>query len=401
MKILMLGNGFDLYHKLPTAYINFMHIISRFHNNYMDSIPVTMESFLNDSDFLDSDKIIKASYEAYKEIYKEIEITQEEHQQIVKLKNNYWFKFFNISCPNELTWIDFEKHIYDVVTAFDCFFKKIYFSDEDENIFVLNCEKKTDYILRCFNYFFNYSEEAGQIRFEGKLYEQFQVASNFTKQEPEGSGIFVVDKEKIVDFLYNQLNELSAVLKLYFDIFVRRLIEHESFKSIVNSNDIFMNCKYTVNFNYTNTFESLYSNNTMCIHLHGSLNDNIILGINADKYDEVHQLDTTFLKFKKYYQRVIYKTDYEFIKMKEEIFDLKGRFGNRVNSNLVVFGHSLDKTDEDIIREMFDLSDKITIYCYDFDSLNSALNNLISIYGRRDFDYIRNQKHLDFKLINE
>lgn len=29
MKVLVLGNGFDLYHKLPTRYLEFMHVVKR------------------------------------------------------------------------------------------------------------------------------------------------------------------------------------------------------------------------------------------------------------------------------------------------------------------------------------------------------------------------------------
>ena len=61
-------------------------------------------------------------------------------------------------------------------------------------------------------------------------------------------------------------------------------------------------------FNYTNTIETLYASEEKVYHIHGNINDNIVLGVNPDKHDEIENIDTLFIQFKKYFQRVFYKT---------------------------------------------------------------------------------------------
>lgn len=45
MDILLLGNGFDLYHKLPTKYINFLNTVKFLQNNFSETDMTTIDLF--------------------------------------------------------------------------------------------------------------------------------------------------------------------------------------------------------------------------------------------------------------------------------------------------------------------------------------------------------------------
>ena len=94
-----------------------------------------------------------------------------------------------------------------------------------------------------------------------------------------------------------------------------------------------------------------------------------------------------FLRFKKYFQRVIYHTDDEYLEwITNKLSDI----------DLVVMGHSLDITDKDIIMQMFDAAKDITVLYHNESAEASLVANLINIYGKEKFDELRIKKRLRF-----
>ena len=59
-------------------------------------------------------------------------------------------------------------------------------------------------------------------------------------------------------------------------------------------------------------------------------------------------------------------------------------------------GHSIDITDEDIIKECFELSNKIIIHYHKDSAVGDYVKSLITIYGRKQFDEIRVNKEITF-----
>jgi hypothetical protein len=59
-------------------------------------------------------------------------------------------------------------------------------------------------------------------------------------------------------------------------------------------------------------------------------------------------------------------------------------------------GHSLDVTDEDIIRGLFGLASEITVIYHSESSKSSLIRNLVTIFGKAKFDQIRDDQLLDF-----
>ena len=212
-------------------------------------------------------------------------------------------------------------------------------------------------------------------------------------EKPYGSRNYIIDKEKIIEELNKELIVLSNMLKKYLIYFVDKPLEQIKEKSLVSRIKWLnkkIDCVFTLN--YTKTYEKLYSFDRIC-HIHGDVNSNILLGVNSNKEDELSELNTDFLCFKKYYQRVFYKTDYDYenIIAEHAIFE-----GDEKNLQLGVVGHSLDITDKDIIEELFDLSRKITIYYHKESDITKYIKNLLAIYGKTKLDELRCTKDLNF-----
>ena len=68
---------------------------------------------------------------------------------------------------------------------------------------------------------------------------------------------------------------------------------------------------------------------------------------------------------------------------------------------LGVIGHSLDKSDEDIIKELFRLSDKIQIYYYIITDFGRYIQKLTSIFGEKEFLEMRQNLKIVFHTLPE
>ena len=114
------------------------------------------------------------------------------------------------------------------------------------------------------------------------------------------------------------------------------------------------------------------------------------MGINPDSADDIETVDTTFIAFKKYYQRTMYETDSQYLQW------LNDRYDHQEDLNLLIMGHSLDITDRDILYELIELASDIKILYYDEKSKAQYVANLVRIFGREGFMTLRTQKNLTF-----
>lgn len=144
-----------------------------------------------------------------------------------------------------------------------------------------------------------------------------------------------------------------------------------------------------INFNYTNTLESLFKKPTTksnlkyeLIHIHGSIiNKDIVIGV-----DDIAKIPETFNTV------------------------LKKQFGYRGNPNiptcfskchnLIIFGHSIGETDYSFFKSVFALKDlkdeslkgkrKIIISHYGEEDCNRLKNNIFDILGSEGFRIFSN-----------
>lgn len=121
-KILVIGNGFDLYHYLPTRYIDFLNIINRLleldSNKKLSSCKYIKYLLGPESPIYKNDEYIQKCYEVHTEKMQSVELNQSKMQELVELsKNNVWIKYFQVCLEKNIRWIDFEKEIANVLTA--------------------------------------------------------------------------------------------------------------------------------------------------------------------------------------------------------------------------------------------------------------------------------------------
>lgn len=382
MNIFIVGNGFDLYHDLPTKYENFLHtmeyIISHKSNDFSED---PIGEIFKTIAYENKDSFIEKSYKKYESAYNQIYFEKQDINTILALSNNMWIKYFIDSYNKDLGWIDFEKEIAFVLKQFYAVFCPAAFYPQ------------TLRVLRYFSFF--YDVQANIIVHNAS---DISIKDEYKDKNPFNFSDYKPNKEKIVDKLFDSLKKLTTLLKLYLEYFVEKPLDL-ALTCDVTINNVFKKADYVVNFNYTNTFEGLYGlNQDKVIHLHGNVDNEMVLGINPDSKDELIELDTTFIQFKKYYQRIVNRTDLDYQNFIKHLttYSKSPTFDNYNSFKVIVAGHSLDKTDEDIIKQVFNLADKIIILCYDDQAIGNYIKNLITIYGKKEFDNLRSKTDLEF-----
>ena len=382
----MLGNGFDLYHKLPTTYLCFLKTADLIRN--MSKMPENIGEVFDK--LKDECKDINNSYIAYKNFYDTYSFNETDKEQLSKLKaiikDNMWFKFFCNTYNKDVGWIDFEKEISRILLIFSEVLKGDHILNQPRSRIYYSTENLS---IREFDVFFS----------ESTTYRMLHFKDEYLTNSLYGVNKYSVNKRKIYKILYDQLNELSETLNIYLSVFVEKPLSKMNIQNEIAKNELFEGFDNVITFNYTNTYDLLYESiNTH--YIHGSLDDKIILGVNPGKEDEMPDLDTSYIMFKKYYQRVYHRTDNGFIDMINGIRKDKNNL-NPTHNDLVVCSHSLDATDQDIIKETFDISDRIYIICHSLDKIGNYISNLVKIYGKSEFDKIRAQKQLRFITYDE
>ena len=140
--ILLLGNGFDLYHKLPTKYANFLHVVDFLQKNHSTKFETVGDVF-SQASLQEIDPFIKKCYEALTNTYNSVLLDPDALVKIVKLtEKNIWFLYLQTVFNKDVGWIDFEKEIGVVLKCFEKAFKKhthfIFHSDEQYERYILS-----------------------------------------------------------------------------------------------------------------------------------------------------------------------------------------------------------------------------------------------------------------------
>lgn len=382
MNVLLLGNGLDLYYNLPTKYSNFLHV-----SNYLLTHPnLPMNSIgdiLSQDELHAVDPFVKECYEAHKPIYDNTLIDANKIRELISIvRNNIWFSYLHKSFNQNLGWIDFEKEIAFVLSCFEQILPR------EGIVFTFEKDDAVRYVVTTFNFLIETTSDIGSFAIGAN-----EIKKEFCLEHPFGSGHFEVSKEKVASYLANELHGLSTALKLYLSCFVENTIEPLQKQKAYERIPIFKHISQTITFNYTNTYEKLYLTENAS-HIHGSLRDCIVLGVNPDAADNIGSVDTSFIEFKKYFQRALYGTDHAFWRW---IADLKR---NKQTYRLIVMGHSLDVTDKDIILDVFRYANEIIILYHNDEAKAAYIANLVKLYGKEGFDSLSKEQSLTFLSLN-
>ena len=395
-KYLLLGNGFDLHHNLPTLYIDVLHMFVFLENKSFDnegsiSIGSLLSSYV--SEYSD-DTRMRDFYQLHKEHLNSVQISKATLSEYVKkLKNNCWYKYICHSYQCDISWVDFEQIIAEVL---DVFRNQFELETQHYNLpLVFDADSKWKFFA-CFDNIYVMKDEWFEYRTEfltKKIYEDKKRL-----QLPE-----------IVEALYLSLVEFQELLSFYFEYFIDKTIP-ALFPS--TALDFLSDVSFVVNLNYTSTYETLYhikGSTTRITYYHGKATaQNIVLGIQSSVEDEYHNgrfPDTMFIKFKKFYQRINGNCDVQYVDFVSHKKEYEKKYGNNAYfkkqleehpHQLVVLGHSLDVTDNDIIKSLFALCGDISVYYHDNDAYGKYIVNLTKIFGRSDFEEMRNCGKIKF-----
>lgn len=440
MNILLIGNGFDLAHGLPTRYTDFLIFcemilkvieISKVDKTILKN-RAKYERWINDFnskmfanctdayDTLESSANEIFCSEQKEKIYRSIcrdclENNFYSSRSIKELScllyRNFWVEYFrNDKTYQKENWIDFENEIRKVIVKLDF--------DMHENVMDDDIVNQCNSFLRD-----KYSKFAAKNKETGK----FCVEITF---------------KDIRDELLDALNKFIRAFEVYLSVYIekmdirvilpdiRDIVKNQKEVSSENTKNIVSTYCKVINFNYTNTYERTYFKNNevnfseIVDYIHGEAksyntinSNNMVLGIDEYLLDDRKNKDVEFIAFKKYFQRIHKETGCKYKEWLDEIMqdvneykervrlcglELEQNQGNGphgVNSlgkmrglkeekkkhihHLYIFGHSLDVTDGDILRE-FILTDHIytTIYYKNMDQKGQQIANLVKVIGQ-------------------
>lgn len=380
-RILILGNGFDLAHGLPTRYsdfLDFCNIVMSYikdgelSNDELQAFFTKIDGF-KWPEFIKSK--VKDEYNNSGSILRKIKR---------ELENNIWYKFFyklrlNIRSINN-NWVDFENEIRRVIEFAD---RKNIGLDEICSHLLNEYHKQ------------NQNKDAGQI--DGFKLNLF---GNVTEECFDKNYLSNVTVGELRKYWYDHLENFIKAFNLYLAHFVDS-ISAEEIKNFAGVENIISRIEkikpdYVLNFNYTHTYEKLYPK-TKVFHIHGECKqdpdkNNIVLGI--DQYwqtEEERQEHVNYAIFKKYVQRIRKRTGNKHRTMLNylRVF-VAPNVGRLLAPKAYVFGHSLNKTDKDILADFFNLEIEsagmkedinITVFYHDKETEGELIANMVSLIG--------------------
>ena len=295
MNILIIGNGFDLAHKLPTKYGQFLDFIKFINDleisqgkasklnpeeelefskldkgvqNYLDEVLNGEDRQINENNIISKDTGVRLKY-----IENMIELS----------KNNLWVKWFQINTEIDSNWIDFEAEISRVVQTVEKIIKQPHRSSEEQSVFIAN------------------------------LVSVFLDDLIYSKNE---------ETDKLDKFKTRTLNDLNNLIKC-FEIYLEDCVRKID-KGVLSPDIYDLKVDCLLSFNYTDTYQRLYScknSNIEYDYIHGKSkidykgSNNMVLGIDDYLTGEDRFSNTNFVEFKKYYQRLYKNTGCKYKKM--------------------------------------------------------------------------------------
>lgn len=465
--ILIVGNGFDLSHYLPTKYDHFMDVMKAIEDKKLskpiedvfkadvDDLPtliikvLQIKNALNEKNYeMNFDNLFsecreKNFIQQTKSIYNtdaiKLDLTKIIEIQY-ELKKNSWYQYFKNHIQDIKTWIDFEVKIENLLRVFARRTVEIQKLERSEDISnYLNKHKNSelkisDKDLKNLNFFgLTVNEQMRMVRsFDLNSGRPLQSTS---KNIISINKIFCVghnpvngfSADSFIDHLNSQLNEFIKIFNFYLVEIVQKLNP----KTALNiQSEEWAQPSKIYSFNYTDTYKKNYKN-VKTEYLHGKCGEqqNIVLGVSDLDDDGLKALRA--YGFTKYHQKLLKDTDYLFIdgykekvakksqklsELKEEWKFAKAGYKDSIRDeitktekemmlhlNISIWGHSLDLSDRDYIKDIFSLNDdfdrnvRVVVYYFDNAAKFALLNNLLAILGKDKVEKWMKKKWLQFK----
>lgn len=413
-KIVILGNGFDLRHFLPTKYNHLITILKKIENyNFSDS-EVSFSDLFNE-DFKQKDEFFYNGILNYYDV-QNIKFNSDKLKSIQdRLIKNSWFKYLKTVEDSKIeTWIDFETEINRVLKIISVYFE-LFNSGGYKKIRNGNVDGEKRF------YIDNYSSD---YFFINKIQKKILTIFNLYIDKEDGrysilNEIFILCIEKEIqyskekeffDSIYNSLEEFIGIFNDYLIFIVNKFYDNfleNKKEDFIKSEDHFLfdNVSKIYSFNYTDTYNKLfkdfddYNNKLRKVRrtgffrgvdfLHGKSIENwgnklekleIVLGV-----DEIENSlkDDKLFQFTKYFQKLHKNTDYLFLDNVIKQFE-KPMTKDEHNYVFYFWGHSLDISDKDYINDVFKIiklreNNKIIVFYHSISAKAELLKNLLAV----------------------
>ena len=372
MNILVVGNGFDLAHDLPTSYKDFLYFTDAF-IEFKTERQVLGKQIPVKEDAKEKQLIIYL-VELFNKSSKDVH-AQELINEIDKLvENNKWIEHFN-NINIAQGWIDFESEISQVIQTFD--------------------ELRVHLIY--------------ELRNSGKGVKltphQIAVLKPFIGQASLITSTVTIDSLK--NTLLNDLNRLIRCLEIYLCDYVEKIPIKKKLSDIEK-----LDIHAVLSFNYTDTYRANYiadATKIKCDFIHGKANIkntketcNMVIGIDEYLEGSDRKYDTEYIQFKKFFQRIYKATGNNYVDWLQQI---KPRPEERYfpnETNIYIYGHSLDATDKDILAALITAENtKTTIFYHNQEALEKQIINLVKVISEDELIHRTGIKKIIFQKTKE
>lgn len=363
MNILVIGNGFDLAHGLQTTYKDFLR--------FTDEFMIYKTAKENKQELCWSDVEDTRFYKYFISLFNESQRNKDAKKIVEELdtliRENVWLEHFK-NAQIENGWIDFESEISKVVQTLEGV-RKIVDDALKRGISEIELDRHQKRILRYVG--------AGVQNIED---------------------VISIPKERGL----KDLDRLIRCLELYLNDYVNNYFVENTLSDIEHLPYL----DKILSFNYTNTYERLYNNHSFLefdyIHGKADINktidtNNMVLGIDEYLKGNEKNENIEFIEFKKFYQRIhketgcLYRNWIDDIKSNKKITEMIVLYDENDKPTkatrkqvefhkLFIFGHSLDITDKDVLRDLI-LNDNVqtTIFYMDKKDYGRKIMNLVKI----------------------
>lgn len=368
--ILIIGNGFDLYHKLPTRYKDFLLFANHwneFKEEYDRQTDLT-GILLDEADQIDvrlgqNGELVP---ESLSDMATHGLFYCNEHIQYLDehLQNNAWIVYFNKINPLGTNWIDFEAEIERALMRIELYYTEFLPTREVGDMPMKEMPDPLKDTVLTFG---------DLLERRGTGYQNIARRATHSSKDLDHE-ILRANKLRLLAFMKEELDVLNHCLNYYLEFVsaMRSNVYSEQIRALKNV--------HLLNFNYTYTYANVYGKRLVINHhpIHGEIKEgNLVLGISDESFDE--NLD--YVYFQKYFQRIQKRTGSFY---KDWIKKRLVSADNDSEPKVYIMGHSLGKTDKGVLEDFFLAENikKITIFYHDQTAYENQVINLVDMFGK-------------------
>lgn len=382
---MVVGNGFDLAHELPTRYSDFLDFMTLYISKNCNRW-----KYWGTTDWADE----SYWYKYYGSVLQEVHSKAVKNPQVNNLIEKYGEKFKSAIGENkslerfyENSFFRYCLYVYSYKQSFDKEFNWIDIENEILKLLIeLQSKKFTKDNLKSLTSLIPNRDFDDTLTTREIFFPTVNKALKPKEIPPEQF------RKNFFNSLFRELEDFSLLLKIYLKIVTDNF--QNSPKKIFNINTSDSNAIFITNvlsFNYTDTSELYVPSVDRRYFINGNLNDDkIILGIeNPFSGDDANYIQDNIHFFFKNVQRVLYDFSYDykacFHDPERTIKGVNAPNPIKPQAHIYIIGHSLAVSDKYILNDIIKNADSVTIYYYNQKDKYDKIANLYQLLGDEFF----------------